>query len=237
MGASTAAGAKILIGTTASVAATDTFVEIGEVVTIPEFGRSYNEIKHNPLSSRGTQKFKGSYDDGSITISLGKDASDAGQAAVIAALDIDSDYNFKVVANDGVAALSILGVSISAATPGVVTSVAHDLAVNTAVKFTAGAGTLPTGIVAGTTYYVKTVLSADTFSVSATPGGAAIATTGSPSGTYTMETVPAGTYQLFKAKVMSYTTNIGSLDDIIKASVMLGIKSGSIVETARIPAA
>lgn len=234
MGVATAAGATIYIGTTASSAASDTYTEIGEVASIPEFGRVYQEIKWNPINSRGTQKFKGSYDDGSISVPLGKDASDAGQAKVIAALDVDADYNFKVVANDDVPATSF-NVTISNASPGVVTKVAHGLAANTAVVFST-TGALPTGLTAGVTYYVKTVIDADTFSVSATAGGSAINTSSAGSGTHTLTTVPAGTYQVFKAKVMSYTTNYGSLDDIIKATMVLGIKSGSIVETARLPA-
>lgn len=49
-------------------------------------------------------------------------------------------------------------------------------------------GTLPTGILAGTTYYVLK-LSATTFSVAATVGGSAITTTGSQSGTHTVTTL------------------------------------------------
>lgn len=236
MGVSTNAGALLYIGTTASDQSTDTYTVIGEVVAIPEFGRSYNEIKYTPLASRGVQKFKGSYDDGSVAIPIGKDSSDAGQAALIIALDVDADYNFKIVDNDDVPEHATTGVSMSAASPGVVTMTAHGLAVNTPVKFTAGAGTLPTGITEGTTYYVKTVLSSSTFSVSATPGGAAINTAGSPSGTYTLTTVPVGTTLTFKAKVMSRTTKRDGTDNVIMTTVNLGIKSGSIVETARLPA-
>lgn len=236
MGVATAAGIRLFIGTPALVAATDTFVEVGEVVNVPEFGRTYTEIKYNPLNSRGTQKFKGSYDDGNLSVPLGRDTSDAGQAAVIVALDVDADYNFKVLFNDAVAPQAQAGASMTAATPGVVTLVAHGLPVNTPVKLVAvGAGVLPTGIVSGTTYYVKTVLSADTFSLSATAGGSAINTTGSPSGTIVVTTVPAPSFQYFKAKVMSYTTNPGSVDDVVKSMALLGIKSGSIAETAKIP--
>jgi hypothetical protein len=88
-GVSTAAGSTLYIGTTASVASTDSFTAVGEVTEIPEFGRQYNEIKYAPLSSRAVQKFKGSYDDGSVTISMGKDLSDAGQAAMLVARDSD----------------------------------------------------------------------------------------------------------------------------------------------------
>lgn len=237
MTVSTAAGATLSIGTTAAVGATDTFTVIGEVTALPEFGRVYAAIKYTPLSNRGVQKFKGSYDDGALAVTMGKDLTDAGQAALVVALDADQDYNFKIIDNDVVAPAVAIGVSMTAATPGVVTDTAHGLAVNTPIKLVViGGGVLPTGIVSGTTYYVKTVASADTYTLSATPGGTVINTTGSPSGTYTRTTVPAGSYQVFKAKVMSHTTKRDSADNVIMSTVSLEIKSGSIAETVRIPA-
>lgn len=233
MGVSTAAGAKLYIGTTASDATTDTYTEIGEVLEIPEFGRVYREITYTPLNNRGEQKFKGSYNDGSINVPLGKDTADAGQALLQVALDLDFDYNFKVLANDDVAPVSFT-VTISNASPGVVTKVDHVLTVNTPVVLST-TGALPAGLSIATTYYVKTVLDDDTFTLSATPGGAAIDTSDAGSGTHTCTTVPAGSYQLFKAKVMSYTTKYGDLNSVIGSSVMLSIKSGSLAETARIP--
>lgn len=74
-------------------------------------------------------------------------------------------------------------VTISNASPGVVTWTAHGRAANDPVAFST-TGALPTGLTAGTVYYVKTVLSANTFTVSATPGGAAINTSSAGSGTH-----------------------------------------------------
>jgi hypothetical protein len=233
MTANTAAGTSLYIGTTASVAATDTYQLVGEVVNIPEYGRQYNVVKHNPLSTRGTLKVKGSYDDGEISVELAKDASDLGQQALITALDADLDYNFKIVFNDAVAAVAAT-VTVTIAAPGIFTDTAHGLAVNTPVKFTT-TGALPTGITAGTTYYVKTVVDANSYSVSATAGGSAITTTGTQSGVHTRTTVPASTFDLMKAKVTSYTTNVGTIDSIVGTKAMLTIKSGSIAETNRIP--
>lgn len=74
-------------------------------------------------------------------------------------------------------------VTISIATPGVVTWVNHGLAASTPIIFST-TGTLPTGITAGTTYYVI----ADTvnsFKLSATIGGSTIATSGTQSGVHT----------------------------------------------------
>jgi hypothetical protein len=80
--------------------------------------------------------------------------------------------------------------TITIASPGVVTWTAHGLAANTPVYFTGGA--LPTGLVIGTEYFVKTVVSANTFTVSATAGGTVIATSGSQSGIHTATAYPFG---------------------------------------------
>lgn len=74
-------------------------------------------------------------------------------------------------------------VTISISSPAVINWPAHGLTVNTYVKF-ATTGALPTGIVAGTDYLVHTVLTADTFTITSTPGGAQIATSGTQSGSH-----------------------------------------------------
>ena len=66
--------------------------------------------------------------------------------------------------------------TISNASPGVVTYT-NTFAANDPVVFAAGSGTLPSQIVAGTVYYVKTP-GASSFTVSATAGGTAINTSG-----------------------------------------------------------
>lgn len=96
----TAAGTKFSIGTTAATFASDTFTVVGEIVNIGEFGKEYQEITHQPVGSRATQKFKGSYNNGTITLQLGADLADAGQTALKTALDSDSDYNVRVELNN-----------------------------------------------------------------------------------------------------------------------------------------
>lgn len=78
-------------------------------------------------------------------------------------------------------------VSISIASPAVVTWTSHGLVPGTPVVFTPSAGgALPTGLTAGATYYVASAgLTANNFEVATTPGGAAINTSGSQSGTPT----------------------------------------------------
>lgn len=76
--------------------------------------------------------------------------------------------------------------TVTIAIPGVFTQTAHGLVLNDQVVFST-TGALPTGLTAGTTYYVISGgLTADEFQVSATEGGTAITTTGSQSGVHTM---------------------------------------------------
>jgi hypothetical protein len=74
-------------------------------------------------------------------------------------------------------------VTISIASPGVVAWTANGLSNNQAIVF-ATTGALPTGLTAGTVYFVAAA-AANTFQVSATVGGAAINTSGSQSGVQT----------------------------------------------------
>jgi len=75
-------------------------------------------------------------------------------------------------------------VTISIAAPGVVTWAGHGLSVNDTIRFTT-TGALPTGLAINTTFFVKEVLSANTFTVSTSAGGAAVTTSGTQSGTQT----------------------------------------------------
>lgn len=79
--------------------------------------------------------------------------------------------------------------TMTIASPAVVTKVGHQFAASMKVRFST-TGALPTGVTAGTIYYVlASGLSADDFQFSATDGGAAINSSGSQSGTHTVESV------------------------------------------------
>lgn len=84
-----------------------------------------------------------------------------------------------------------LSVTITIATPGVMTATAHGYVTGDAIVF-ATTDTLPTGLVAGTTYYVV-LLTADTFSVATSLANALIptkvATSVSQAGTHTVALV------------------------------------------------
>lgn len=75
-------------------------------------------------------------------------------------------------------------VTISNASPGVVSWATHGLVANDSIEFTT-TGALPAPLAVGTTYYVKTVLTDGTFTISGSAGGAVINTTDAGSGAHT----------------------------------------------------
>jgi hypothetical protein len=77
------------------------FTTIGEVTDGGTHGRVYAEVTHNPIGSRGTQKFKGSFNEGNKTLQLALDVDDAGQVLAKTALNDDDDYSFGVTYPDG----------------------------------------------------------------------------------------------------------------------------------------
>src|SRR5262245_15578876 len=94
------AGSKIFIGTNETIASPDDYLEIGEILDGGSFGRVYALIVTQTIGTRGDRKFKGTYNDGALTLKINRDPSDTGQAAAIVARDNDNDYNFKVTLND-----------------------------------------------------------------------------------------------------------------------------------------
>jgi len=109
-GAFTSAGTTIGITSTAPATYDDnstdglptlTYTEIGEVSDLGEFGREYNEVTFNPLGDRRTVKRKGSYNDGSVSMTVARVPGDAGQSILQTALDDDSSYYFDVELQDG----------------------------------------------------------------------------------------------------------------------------------------
>jgi hypothetical protein len=105
----TVAGTNIYISATnpetfdqAGYESTDiVFTRIGEITDGGEHGREYALVTHTPIDTRGVQKFKGSFNEGSKTMQLAVDNDDAGQVIAQAALLSDNDYSFKVLYQGG----------------------------------------------------------------------------------------------------------------------------------------
>jgi hypothetical protein len=78
-----------------------TYTAVGEITDFGEFGREYNLTTHNPVGNRSTQKFKGSFNEGSLTLQLGLDNADAGQTLCQAAVLSDNNYAVEITIQDG----------------------------------------------------------------------------------------------------------------------------------------
>ncbi|WP_435170847.1 hypothetical protein [Falsirhodobacter sp. 1013] len=76
-------------------------VTIGEVTSIGEFGREFATVTHQALDRRGTDKRKGSFNNGAVAPTVALDPSNGGQAAVEAARDRGSPAFFRVTLQDG----------------------------------------------------------------------------------------------------------------------------------------
>ena len=101
----TAAEATLSIGTTAAATdassfGSDTYVPVGEIEDLGEFGDEAEEVTFTSLSDARVRKLKGPRNAGTMQLVVGADISDTGQAALIAAEAQPLDYNFKVQLND-----------------------------------------------------------------------------------------------------------------------------------------
>lgn len=81
-----------------------TFVEVGEVTEVPEFGPNTEVVTHQPLATGVTEKYPGFTDNGSLAISMGQDAEDAGQTIMLESQELANKgavYSFSIEFNDG----------------------------------------------------------------------------------------------------------------------------------------
>ena len=104
-------------------------------------------------------------------------------------------------------------VTISIASPAVITQTAHGFVAGDVVMFNT-TGALPTGLSVGTLYYVIAAgLTANTFEVSTTAGGSAVNTSGTQSGTHTVlhGNVPAFHVNMIAARVLAFDNNSKTL--------------------------
>lgn len=168
------------------------------------------------------------------------------KGTIVILSEILPDWNTPATA--GTVAISVNGglssstVTITNASPGVVTWTAHGLVAGMPVVFTT-TGALPTGLTAATAYYVISAgLTANAFQVSATVGGSAINTSSAGSGVHT---ATAGAQILPATSITAYASTAltsGSIRlaadtqiDFVVASlapVVTGSKTGAVVRVA-----
>lgn len=103
----TASGVSLGISLTAPASLTQagydalSFTAVGEVTNMGEFGKEWELVTHLPLSSRGTKKGKGSFNNGTLNPALALDPKDAGQTAMKTALESDANAYFSITLQDG----------------------------------------------------------------------------------------------------------------------------------------
>lgn len=225
-------GAKIYMGAAMVAPSVDmvladyaavSWTEIKDWTQVGAFGDTSALISTDVVSRGRTVKQKGTKNAGQMQNNFAINSTDPGQLALIAAAASTSNFPFKVQWNDAVAVRSATA-TITIASPGVVTWTAHGLAVGDAVSF-ATTGALPTGLVAGTTYYVKTAPDANTLTLAATAGGTAIVTTGSQSGVHTISSVPLGSQSYFVGLVMSAQEAGGAANTVRQLNSTVEINS------------
>lgn len=226
-------GSRIYIGTRitrkATMTATDfsgqSWTEIGGWTNRGTIGDSAQEITTDVINEGRTVKSKGTRNAGNSEHQFLKMVNDAGQVALRAAEGTCCNYAFKIVDGADCCENSAV-VTISNASPGVVTWTAHGLSDGDAVVLST-TGTLPTGLTAGTTYYV-TGSTTNSFSLAATAGGTAINTTGAGTGIHTATAIAEETTQLFAALVMSVTDQGGAANTAHLISTTLSVNSNIV---------
>jgi hypothetical protein len=110
------AGSKIYIGTTAAADdetefAADSYTEIKPAETIGDFGDTATDVKFLGIGDSRAQHLKGSKDAGTIQLTCGRDDTDSGQLACVAAFASPLDFNFKIEWNNAATLMGSKGVT------------------------------------------------------------------------------------------------------------------------------
>ena len=92
MAVQTSALSKLYISNASTTVSTQsafealTFVEVGEIEDMGEFGSEFSTINFTSLGDRLVRKFKGTEDPGTMTLQMGMDPDDTGQDMLNTAL-------------------------------------------------------------------------------------------------------------------------------------------------------
>ncbi len=104
----TAAGCRLGLGSkggadTEALYKADDYVDVGEIEDLGEFGDTFSSVTFTSLRDGRVRKYKGTADAGDLTLTVGLDNGDLGQAALKTAHKdrARGDYNIKVTLNDG----------------------------------------------------------------------------------------------------------------------------------------
>lgn len=78
-----------------------TFTQVGEILTLGEFGVMVSPINKDFLDDQVTQKYHGQINAGDLSITVGRASGDAGQAICEAAVTSKAKLSCKVTFSDG----------------------------------------------------------------------------------------------------------------------------------------
>ena len=173
-----------------------TWTEIGGWATSGDLGTDQETISQTLINQNITLYSKGVIGFPIMENVFVPMLTDAGQIKFRAAQKSCNPYAFKIEWGADCGEESVVTMTIAA--PGVISWAAHGLTAGQPIVLST-TGALPTGLVAGTTYYVAATPApaAGTFSLAATPGGTAITTTGSQSGIHTAYAPEVGETDMF----------------------------------------
>jgi len=189
------------------------WIEIKGLFNVGELGAEQTVNEYELINSDWVMKAKGTRNGGTMTNVFIPLHLDPGQMKFREAIEDNCrPYAFRVERGANCAPESL--VTISIANPGVVTWPNHGFQVGQPIMFTLGDGaTLPDGLTAGVVYYVESVLTNDTFTLAAEPGGEAIETTGTTTGDITATAPPAGMTDLFQGFALDGARSGGARND------------------------
>ncbi|TPM39584.1 hypothetical protein [Mesorhizobium sp. B2-3-4] len=234
------AGAKISIGPAMTLPSTDLTLSNFTGITWTDIDGWSNcgpvgdnsALITTALINRGRDvKQKGTKNAPSMDNVFAVNSTDVGQLALIAAALTKNNYPFRIIWADVPAVVSAT-VTMTIASPGVVSWANHGLQAGDAFQFST-TGALPTGVTAGTTYYVlATGLTSGAFQFAATAGGTAIVTSGTQSGVHTGTTVPSGTTNYFAGLVMNASQAGGDANTVRNLNSTIEINSNIVTVPA-----
>lgn len=176
-----------------------TWVEIGGWTQAGAIGDTQELISQSVISEGRVRKIKGLLDGGMTENTFLPDATDPGQIAFKAAIPDLRPYEFRI---RWAGSIDEAVVTITAATPHVISWTNHLLVAGQAIQLTT-TGTLPGTLSTTATYYVSaTGLTADSFQISATPGGAPLGGAGAGTGTHIAKATAVGQINMFQGLAM-----------------------------------
>ena len=186
------------------------WIEIGGLYQLGELGGDQQINEYELINEKWMIKSKSTRNGGTMTNVFIPMPLDPGQIKFKEAIDDDCNpYKFKVERGADCARNSVVTIAGDK-----VTWEDHGFSAGQPIVFSTD-GTLPTGLTAGKVYYIISAgLTNNDFSVSETPGGAAVTTTGAGTGDIVATAAPIGMTDMFFGLATDGARSGGSKNDL-----------------------